>query len=127
MKTNTNHESFKLKPSTVSDIGVFMLHDVKEGTYLELFRDDFEEEVREIKDVPFELEGYCLGREDGKILCPKYFNRLDIGNYVNHSKDAKMRYDKGKWYFARRDIKVGEELFANYDELEPVSSRDEYN
>lgn len=127
MKTNTNHESFILKPSTINGVGVFLLHNVTQGTYLELFREDFEEEVREVHDVPEELQGYCLHREDGKLLCPKMFNRLGIGNYINHSENANMRYENGKGYFAKRDIKAGEELLANYRELpESENAREDY-
>jgi len=127
MRTDTNHQSFILKPSSIKGIGVFALHDIAEGTYLELFRNDFEEEVREVGDVPEELQGYCLTREDGRLLCPKFFNRMDIGNYVNHSENANMQYRKGGGYFAKRDIKAGEELLANYRELdEPERSREDY-
>jgi SET domain-containing protein len=127
MKTPTNQELFILKPSNVEGVGVFALENIKEGTYLELFREDFEEEVREVQDVPKELQGYCLNTADGKLLCPKYFNRMDIGNYLNHSENANLRYEKGKGYFAKRDIQKGEELFANYRELEePENSRAEY-
>jgi hypothetical protein len=127
MRTDTDHQSFILKPSTVSGVGVFMLHDVAEGIYLELFQKDFQEELKDVKDVPQELQGYCLDHKSGKILCPKFFNRLDIGNYVNHSEKANMRYENGKGYFAKRDIKAGEELLADYKELsEPEDSREEY-
>jgi SET domain-containing protein len=127
VRADTDHQSFILKPSSTKGIGVFALHDIAEGTHLELFRKDFEEEVREVSDVPEELQGYCLTREDGTLLCPKFFNRMDIGNYVNHSENANMQYRKGSGYFAKRDIKAGEELLANYRELgEPEHSREDY-
>ena len=127
MKSHTDHQSFILKSSTVKGIGVFILHNVDKGTHLELFRADFQEELRDEKDVPEELQGFCLNHQSGKLLCPKFFNRMDIGNYVNHSENANMRYEKGKGYFAKRDIKAGEELLANYKELpEPESSREDY-
>jgi SET domain-containing protein len=127
MRTDTDHQSFTLKPSSMNGIGVFALHGIAEGTHLELFRKDFQEEIREVGDVPEELRGFCLNREDGKLLCPKFFNRMDIGNYVNHSENANMRYQKDEGYFAKRDIKAGEELFANYRELgEPEDSRKDY-
>jgi SET domain-containing protein len=127
MRTNTDHQSFVIRPSAIEGIGVFALHDIAEGTYMELFGKDFQEEVREASDVPEGLRGFCLNREDGKLLCPKFFNRMDIGNYVNHSEDANMRYVKRQGYVARRDIKAGEELFANYRELlEPEDLREDY-
>ena len=129
MKNTTNHLSFILKPSTIKDggVGVFVLHDIAKDTYMELFSEDFKEELRDEKDVPEELQGYCLNHESGKLLCPKLFSRMDIGNYLNHSENSNLRYEKGKGYFAKRDIKAGEELFGNYRELaEPEDNRDDY-
>jgi len=127
MRSKTDHQSFILKPSSINGVGVFILHDIAEDTYLELFREDFQEELRDEADVPEELQGLCLNHESGKLLCPKFFNRLDIGNYVNHSNDSNMRYESGKGYFAKRDIKAGEELLADYRELpEPENPREEY-
>ena len=128
MKTTTDQQSFILKPSTIPDagVGVFILHDVAKDTHMELFLPDFEEEIRNKEDVPKDLRGYCLDREDGKLQCPKYFNRMDIGNYLNHSNNANLRWEKGKGYFAARDIKSGEELFANYRELGEPESNESY-
>jgi len=111
----------------VGGVGVFALHDVAEGTHMELFTDRFEEEILAPEEVPMELRGFCLTQKDGKLLCPKRFNQMDIGNYINHSEAPNLRYEKGKGYFARRDIKAGEELLANYKELgEPENKRDSY-
>lgn len=99
------------------DTGLSYLHDVTEGTHMELFLSDFAEEFYEPREVPEELQVYCLDQEDGRILCPKLFNRLDIGNYLNHSQTPNLRYEKGNGYFALRDIKKGEELFADYRQL----------
>ena len=129
MKKETDKYSFIVKPSTLAPggVGVFVLHDVAEGTYMELFLKDFEEELKDSKDVPEELQVYCLTQRDSKLLCPKLFNRMDIGNYLNHSNDPNLHYEKGKGYFATRDIHKGEELFANYQELgEPEASWEPY-
>ncbi|MDP3989023.1 MAG: SET domain-containing protein-lysine N-methyltransferase [bacterium] len=125
----TDRFSFILRPSTIQDagIGVFALHDIVKDTYMELFLPDFQEEIVDPKDIPEELQMYCLDKEDAKLQCPKYFNRMDIGNYLNHGKDANLRWEEGTGYFAVRDINKGEELFANYKELgEPEGTRDKY-
>jgi len=50
---------FECRPSTVKDagVGVFVLHDIAEDTYMELFPEDFQEELRDEEDVPEELQG----------------------------------------------------------------------
>lgn len=129
MRNSTDRFSFVLKPSTVPNggVGVFVLHNIAKGTYMELFLDDFQEETHDKKDIPTELRGYCLNLPDGKILCPKFFNKMDIGNYLNHSENSNVKYEKSKGYFAVRDIKSGEEILANYRDLdEPIDTREEY-
>lgn len=128
MRTNTDCQSFILKPSTINNagVGVFVLYDIAKDTYMELFLKDFQEELRDKEDVPEELQGYCLNHESGKLLCPKFFNRMDVGNYLNHSENPNLRYEKGKGYFAKRDIKAGEELFANYRELGEPDGKEDY-
>ncbi|MBI4087105.1 SET domain-containing protein [Candidatus Kaiserbacteria bacterium] len=129
MKTETNGFSFILKPSTIVEagIGVFALHDIAKGTHMALFLKDFEEMMYKPEDVPEELQGYCLDLPDGKLQCPKYFNRMDIGNYLNHSENANIRWEGEKGYFAARDIRKGEEILADYRQLgEPEDTWAEY-
>ncbi len=125
----TDRFSFILKPSTIPNagVGVFVLHDIAKSTYMELFLPDFQEEICDPNDVPKELQIYCLPQKDGKLLCPKLFNRLDIGNYLNHSDKPNLVYKKGTGYFASCDIKAGEELFADYREIDgPEYAQKEY-
>jgi SET domain-containing protein len=128
MENKTDHFSFILKPSTIKNagVGVFALHDIAEGTHMALFSEGFQEEIRKSEDVPKELRGYCIIQKDGTLLCPKYFNKLDIGNYLNHSDTSNIIHiDKG--YFSLRDIKAGEEIFADYRELEePEDKRESF-
>ena len=128
MEHKTDHFSFILKPSTIKNagVGVFALHDIAEGTHMALFSEGFQEEIRKSGDVPKELRGYCIIQKDGTLLCPKYFNKLDMGNYLNHSDTPNIKHtDKG--YFSLRNIKAGEEIFADYRELEePEDKRESF-
>ncbi len=129
MKSQTDHTSFILKPSTahVGGVGVFALHDIAKDTRMAVFSENFQEEIRTEAEVPEELQGFCLTQKDGRLLCPKRFNQMDIGNYLNHSENANLRWEEGRGYFATRDIKAGEELLANYRELgEPETARGSY-
>ena len=74
MKNTTDCFSFILKPSTIPNggVGVFVLHDVANDTYMELFLKDFQEELHDATEIPKELRGYCLHQQNGKILCPKF-------------------------------------------------------
>ncbi len=128
---NDTNKSFILKPSTIAGagVGVFTLHYLSEGTYCPLILLDFEEEILDPKEVPEELQIYCIDREDGKVRCPKYFNRMDIGNYLNHSNSPNVGWiEEKKGYFALRDIRKGEELFSDYRDLgEPKTTQDSYD
>ncbi len=124
-------KSFIIKPSTVTGagVGVFTLHDIPKDTYLALILPDFEEEILDPSEVPEELQMYCLDKEDGKLQCPKHFNRMDIGNYLNHADASNVRWiEDKKGYYALRDIQKGEELFTDYRDLgEPQATQDSYN
>lgn len=130
MKNTTDHMSFILRPSTLenSGVGVFALHDIAKGTSMALFTEDFHEELRKPEEVPEELQGYCLDQPGGMLLCPKNFNHQPVGNYLNHSAEkANLRWKEGDSYFAVRDIKKGEELFADYRQLgEPKETWENY-
>lgn len=92
-----------------------------------LFSELFQEKLYNPGEIPKALEGFCLDQSDGRLLCPKYFNRLDIGNYLNHSKRANLRWEKNGGYFASRDIEEGEELLADYRQLgEPKETWNDY-
>lgn len=119
MNNSPNKLSFVLKPSTVSEagVGVFALHDIQEGAPLGLFLDDFGTEVVSVEDIPEELQSYCINKGNGKLLCPKDFRKMSIGNYINHSANPNVVHDKEKGYIALRDIEEGEELLVDYGDI----------
>ena len=128
MKNETDQFSFILRPSTIkgAGVGVFALHDIAKDTHMAVFAENFQEEIRKTEDIPKELRGYCIAQKDGTLLCPKYFNRMDIGSYLNHS-DTPNIIHTPEGYFSLRDIKAGEEIFADYRELgEPETAREDF-
>ena len=128
MKDSTDEFSFILKPAE-HGIGVFAVHDIKDGTYLRLFRDESEEKPRAVTrktaDVPEFFRQYCVGRGDTQ-LCPSDFGCMEIGWHLNHSKNPNA-YHKNYFYHASRDIKAGEEIVIDYNSLEePEEVKKEY-
>lgn len=126
----TNEFSFILKPSQYG-VGVFTAHDIEKGTRLRLFADD--NPVREMKkeDVPESLRYLTASRGD-ILLCPPDFGCMPIGWHLNHSKNPNAIHDPNepteKYYgiwFAARDIKEGEEITIDYNELEESNENKE--
>ncbi len=130
MKNETNEFSFILKPSN-HGVGVFATHDIAKGTRLRLWGEQVEDDVDRARlldkeAVPEALKGYCVDR-GGKLLCPNDFGRMEIGWYVNHSDAPNVYQKKYKWFYAKRDIKEGEEILIDYNSLnEPEENRGKY-
>jgi SET domain-containing protein len=126
MGNKTTEFSFILKPAKYG-IGVFAVHVIEKGTYLRLFGEENVEVsiLREKKDVPELFQEYCVDRGD-MVSCPKDFGCMEVGWYINHSKDPNA-YHKDYNYYALRDIKEGEEITIDYNTLEePEEAKEEY-
>lgn len=128
MKTETNEFSFVLKPAKYG-VGVFAKHDIAKGTILRLFGDSKKSDegyrVLPKESVDPDFLNYCLLFED-KVFAPLDFGRMEIGWYLNHSKDSNAEHVNYEW-FAKRDIKKDEEILIDYNTLgEPESMKSEY-
>src|SRR5580700_3449828 len=79
--------SFILKPSTIPNggVGVFAVHDIDEGVRLKFHPDQFEFQRLKREAIPEDFLKYCIAEEDDWYRCPLYFNRMEIGWYINHS------------------------------------------
>ncbi len=133
----TNEFSFKLKPSKKGGVGVFAMHDIKNGTDLRLMGNDEYTitTIRKQKDVPKEFLSLCLFQDDGTAICPKDFGNLELVWFLNHSKKNLNAEEKEfivngvKKYkpVAIRDIKAGEEILVDYNIFEePEEFKDDY-
>jgi hypothetical protein len=130
----------RLKPSRPIDevsgkrgVGVFAIRKIPKG--VEIFAGDSGPEMEE-RDVRI-LDGldaawrglyedFCVF-EDGKMFCPRNFNGLTVGWYLNHSTVPNVRCDKEKGYIfvALRDINKDDELtvdYSTYSDLPPNRS-----
>jgi hypothetical protein len=109
----------RLKPSKIHGVGVFAIRKIRKG--MRLFFDDLDEMVwvKEgiVKRLPKELarlyEDFAP-RTDGRLGCPRNFNRLTMGWYLNESAKPNVRCFGNYDFRALTDIKAGEELTVDY-------------
>lgn len=117
--------SFMLKPSNINGIGVFATHDIPQGC--SLFCTPYEIRIAKIAEIPPALLPYCIYINEREAKCPERFDRMEIGWYINHSFLPNISQRGDDIIYTLRDIKAGEEIFLNYNELnEPENMKEEY-
>lgn len=117
--------TFILQPSSIGGVGVFATHDIPKGT--ELFRGDHSTRTLKIKDIPEPFVKYCIFLNDEECVCPERFDRMELGWYINHSNQPNISRHGAKCMITIRDIKAGEEIVMNYNELnEPEHLKETY-
>lgn len=135
--------SFILKPSPLGGIGVFCTHDVAADTLI--FPHTHELRILNIKDVPENFLKYCIYISDSEVIAPERFDRMEIGWFINHSpepnienrhpirnvkrtNEAEMLRDmRVRSIYTKRNIKAGEEILINYNNLdEPAHLKEDY-
>ena len=114
----------RLRPSRVhkGGVGVFAIRPIKAGA--NIFPDD---NARMTKVLSSKLRGiprlvkqlyddFPVVKDGGRVLlCPRSFNLLTVAWYINESRtNPNVHCDPYYNFFASRDIKVGEELTADY-------------
>lgn len=120
--------SFILKPSSIPNagIGVFAAHPINKGVRLKLHPDKFEFQRLKKEAIPELFLAYCIAEEDDWYRCPQFFNRMEIGWYINHSFMPNVTKKEDGLYSAC-DIAAGEELFIDYNILnEPNNKKEAY-
>jgi phosphoethanolamine N-methyltransferase len=129
--------SYMLKATPGRGVGVFAIHDIPAGTSIcDLTK--FKIRICHKSEVPQELIGHCIHQENDQEIAPDRFDHMPIYWYMNHSEDsanvklsAGISVEDGQWLVmpmhAVKDIKAGEELLANYNELgEPDDSKEDF-
>jgi SET domain-containing protein len=120
--TNLPHEGVytRLKPSDIHGVGVFAILAIPKDTYI--FNGDNSKMVWVDKSVIDEqdeeiiklYDDFCIIKGN-KYYCIDRFNNLNVGWYLNESKDApNVGCDVNYEFYALRDIKIGEELTMDY-------------
>lgn len=114
-----------LKPSPLGGIGIFAAHDIPAGT--KIFSGQFSPRKMKIKDIPAEFLKYCIFLDDDECHCPERFDRMEIGWYLNHSDKPNIAKKADSRLFSIRDIKAGEEILIDYNQLnEPEHLKEDY-
>jgi SET domain-containing protein len=125
----TNEFSFILKPAKNPEhgVGVFTLHNIDEGILIAAFLPTHSSRHMKKEDIPESLLGYCVGKEDGTYACPNDFSCMEIGWYLNHSKNPNIAGNAIDGFYSLRSINAGEELLLNYNDLgEPEEMKEDY-
>lgn len=109
----------RLKPSKIHGVGVFAIKKIRRGT--RLFFDDLDEMVwvkeATVKRLPKEIARLYEDfppRTDERLGCPRSFNRLTMGWYLNESTRPNVACTGNYDFKALKDIKAGEELTVDY-------------
>lgn len=80
--------SFILDASPLGGIGVFATHDISEGE--QIFRTPFVPRVLKKKEVPNQFLKYCIFINEDEVVCPKHFDCMEIGWFINHSDEPNI-------------------------------------
>ncbi len=121
MKKLPHYEVYtRLRPSPIHGVGVFAIRDIPKDTYI--FTGDnskmvwVDKSVVETQEVEIRklYDDFCIIKGN-KYYCPDNFNNMNVGWYLNGSKEnPSVRCDDNYDFYALRDIKKGEELTVDY-------------
>jgi hypothetical protein len=127
MKNKTTEFSFVLQKSKYG-VGVFSAHDIQAEAYLRLFGDEDNPSgvsERTKDEVPENFRHLCVDWGD-VLYCPTDFSCMEVGWFLNHSKTPNA-YHRDFKYYAKSDIKAGEEIVIDYNTLEePEEVKEDY-
>ena len=110
----------RLRPSKIHGVGVFAIRDIPKNTYI--FSGD-NSKVVWVNKGEIEKQGTAIKRlyddfciiQRNKYGCPDNFNNLNVGWYLNESKEnPNVKCDDNYDFYSLRDIKRDEELTVDY-------------
>ena len=117
----------KLETSKIQGIGVFANKNLKKGTKL-LFDKELRKisakEAKKDKKLFERCERFGVETKEGYV-CPKNFGEMSFAWFLNHSKKPNLKTGSDAFILSR-DIKEGEELTVDYNELDEGVPNAEY-
>jgi len=121
--SKTNEFSFTLAPSKIEGVGIFATHNIKKGGRLLIFPEKekirfFSHSQRASLDKLRRkfIDRYCPEDKKG-YYCPMSFNSMSTGWFLNHSEKPNAFCDEKYNYFAKQNIKKGEEITIDYRKI----------
>jgi uncharacterized protein len=112
----------RLKPSKIHGVGVFAIRDIPKG--VSLFADEAEQNIednwvdkKEVAKLDPEIQKLYADFSpitDDKYNCPKSYDLITVGYYVNHSPRPNVVSNNGGSFTTLRKIKKGEEITADF-------------
>tara|TARA_Y100000114_G_scaffold14195_1_gene11498 strand:+ start:719 stop:1120 length:402 start_codon:yes stop_codon:yes gene_type:complete len=117
----------KLAPSNIHGIGLFSIRDIPFGQKLfeQILDDDdyifLKNKDLEVFDVEIQnlIKSLYILEEKGVWVQRTGLNHLDYSYYINHSDEPNLIYIQNKnYYLPKRNIKKGEELTYDYNEVQ---------
>jgi len=105
-----------LRPSKIDELGVFTTSTIRRNEKLDLFHPS---DWKFVRAPGGEEKKLCqrFGVRDGDgYHCPKYWNRMSLGWYLNDSANPNVEHRKCS-FSVLRPIRAGEELTIDYDTL----------
>lgn len=123
--TKWTEYSLVLKPSPIAGIGVFATTDIPAG--MRIFSGNISARTMKITEIPPDFLKYCIFLNDEECLCPERFDRMEIGWFINHADEPNLEKKAEDHIVSLREIKAGEEILINYNQLnEPEHLKEEY-
>ena len=113
-----------LKPSTISGVGVFAVHEMPVGMQI---LPKYKAKKANISDIPAEFLSYCILLNGKECLRPEEFDHMEIGWYLNHSDNPNVEKRLDGNLYTIQVIKAGEEILINYNQFEePENLKETY-
>ena len=108
-----------VKESSIAGLGLFADEEIRSGDVVWSFHPSIDKEVNlaEWNDIPCHCKDYMVSHSWICNFTGKRFISFDNDRFTNHSKEPNISEDDQGNMVANRDIKKGEEILCDYEEI----------